>query len=177
MSEYLQKADEFLKSTGATITTKFIEHGKHFEDDKEPRDIYEVTISKGVRSFKVRFGQSIHHSGKYRLSTYAKNILKVNALHTTEEYQRAKKRGAQLGDPFLKHDIRLNVNFEEPNAYDILACLQKYDVGTFENFCSEFGYDVDSRKAEKVYKAFCEEFANVQKLFTDEEIERLQEIQ
>lgn len=64
-----------------------------------------------------------------------------------------------------------------PTAYDVLSCLQKYDVGTFENFCSEFGYSEDSRTAEKVYKAVCEEYLNVCKLWSDSEIEELAEIQ
>lgn len=64
-----------------------------------------------------------------------------------------------------------------PTAYDVLACLTKYDPGTFDNFCSEFGYDTDSRKAENVYKAVCKEYENVCRLFSDEQIELLQEIQ
>ena len=68
-----------------------------------------------------------------------------------------------------------NINY--PTAYDVLACLQKYDVGTFENFCSEFGYDEDSRTAEKIYKAVCKEYLNVCKLWSDSEIEELAEIQ
>lgn len=64
-----------------------------------------------------------------------------------------------------------------PTAYDILACLQKYDVGSFQDFFGEFGYDTDSRTAEKTYKAVCKEFEAVDKLFTSEQIEQLQEIQ
>lgn len=64
-----------------------------------------------------------------------------------------------------------------PNAYDILACLQKGDPGTFENFCGDFGYDQDSRKAEKTYHAVVDEWKNIEKLFTEEELELLQEIQ
>ena len=64
---------------------------------------------------------------------------------------------------------------EEPTIYDVLACLQKYDVGDFENFCSDFGYDNDSRAAERTYKAVCKEFAAVDRLFSDI-IEELQEI-
>lgn len=66
---------------------------------------------------------------------------------------------------------------QHPTAYDVLACLTKYEPGTFENFCEDFGYDTDSRKAEKIYKAVCKEFENVSKLFTPEEIEQLAEIQ
>jgi hypothetical protein len=65
---------------------------------------------------------------------------------------------------------------EEPTLYDVLACLQKYDVGTFEDFCNMFGYDEDSRSAERIYKAVCREYAAMQRLFTDEELEILAEI-
>lgn len=65
----------------------------------------------------------------------------------------------------------------EPTTYDILTCLQKYEVGTFENFCGDFGYDEDSRKAEKIYKAVCKEFTNMKKLFSNEELKVLALIQ
>lgn len=64
-----------------------------------------------------------------------------------------------------------------PNAYDVLACITKYDPYSFENFCSDFGYDVDSRSAEKIYKAVCKEWENIKQLFTEDQIEQLQEIQ
>lgn len=70
----------------------------------------------------------------------------------------------------------INAGSETPTMYDVLTCLQKSDVGSFENFCSEFGYDNDSRKAEKVYKAVCKEYEAVEKLFSDI-LEELQEIQ
>lgn len=57
---------------------------------------------------------------------------------------------------------------EEPSLYDVLACLTKYDVGTFEDFCSEFGYNTDSRNAEKTYKAVCKEYDAVCRLFPEE---------
>jgi len=64
---------------------------------------------------------------------------------------------------------------KEPEMYDILACLQKYDPETFEFFCSNYGYDEDSRKAYKTYKAVCKEWAAVERLFSDC-LEELQEI-
>lgn len=65
----------------------------------------------------------------------------------------------------------------EPTLYEVLACLTKHDPETFEDFCSEFGYDNDSRTAEKTYKAVCKEFNNIQRLFTEEELELLTIIQ
>lgn len=63
-----------------------------------------------------------------------------------------------------------------PTPYDVLACLQKNDPGTFEDFCSDFGYDTDSRKAERMYKAVVKEWNGVKRLFGDV-LERLQEIE
>jgi hypothetical protein len=64
----------------------------------------------------------------------------------------------------------------EPTLYSVLTCLQKYDVGTFEDFCSELGYDEDSRTAERVYKAVVKEFEAMRRLFTSEELEVLEMI-
>ena len=46
-----------------------------------------------------------------------------------------------------------------PSALDILHCIRldnPHDE-TFENWCSEYGYDTDSRKAEKMYRACIEQ--------------------
>jgi len=64
-----------------------------------------------------------------------------------------------------------------PNAYDVLACLTKYDPFDFECFCGDFGYDTDSRSAKKIYKAVQKEWAMVQALWNDNEIDKLSEIQ
>lgn len=46
----------------------------------------------------------------------------------------------------------------EPTAGDVLGCLILDATGyenarDFEDWCSEYGYDTDSRKAERIYKA------------------------
>ena len=65
---------------------------------------------------------------------------------------------------------------EEPSCYDVLACIEKYDPGSFDYFCDNYGYDTDSRKAEKVYKSVQKEYVNVYRLFYDV-MSQLQEIQ
>jgi hypothetical protein len=56
---------------------------------------------------------------------------------------------------------------EEPDLYDVFSCLTKYDPGDFENFCSDFGYDTDSRTAERIYKSVCKEWGAMNRLFPD----------
>lgn len=129
MSENEKQANKFLKSTGVRFEAKFLAFGKHFDDDKEDRDIYECKLINAYgREYVFKFGQSIANSGK------------------------------------------------TPTPYNVLACLTKNNPGDFENFCGEFGYESDSRKAFKVYKGVKREWKNIERLFSDKEIERLQEI-
>ena len=65
---------------------------------------------------------------------------------------------------------------KKPTMYDILACMTKYDPGSFENFCGEYGYDEDSRSEEKTYKAVCKEWDAVNRMFSSEALEEMSEI-
>jgi len=128
-TNYTEQANAFLTATGTTFKAVFFEHGKHFSDDTQSRNIYKIRLKNTKGSYTFKFGQSIANSGVI------------------------------------------------PTSYDVLACLTKSDPYTFEYFCSEFGYDSDSRKSEKTYKAVVKEWQNICRLFTESEIEQLQEIQ
>ena len=81
-------------------------------------------------------------------------------------------------------------NNKRPTCYDVLSCLTKYDVGSYHDFCNEFGYepyDYDynyirvngeyyNKDSYKTYKAVVKEYNNVMRLFSDV-IEELAEIQ
>lgn len=64
---------------------------------------------------------------------------------------------------------------EAISAYDILSCLQWYDIGEYWDFISEFGYD-PSEDSCKIYKAVKAEYEGLKALFTAEEMELLSEI-
>lgn len=69
----------------------------------------------------------------------------------------------------------------KPTEYDILACLEKYDVGTIDDFVSEFGFEVhkwaDVKRIENTYNAVVKEYQDICRCFTPEQIETMQEIQ
>lgn len=69
----------------------------------------------------------------------------------------------------------------EPNEYDILACLEKYDVGTIDDFVQEFGYEVnewaDVKRIQNIYNAVKRQYKSLCRCFTPEQIEAMQEIQ
>ena len=131
MSEYTEQAEQFLKRHGLKFKAVYIEHGKHFPDDKESRDIWRLSIHRGRRSFSVRYGNSL------AASDYGNT---------------------------------------PPRAYDLLACLTKYDPGTFANFCGDYGYSEDSISALRTYKAVCREWAKVSRFFTAGELAELADI-
>lgn len=166
MSEYEKKAMEFLQATGTTFKAEFAEYGKHFTDDKEERDIYEITLTKDGRKFVFKFGQSIAKSGQWIVKDF-------NLTRVFNDKNKAFEYAGKIGNRF---NVKTNPERKAPTAYDVLACLTKADPGDYDNFCSEYGYDKDSRKAFKTYKAVRKEWKNVERLFTDEQIQQLQEI-
>lgn len=185
-TDYQKQAQDFLNATGVAMEVKFKEYGKHFPDDKEDRDIYTITLKRGQRSFTFDFGQSIRSSGEWNLYGNSSKgvahrygdsfdgIPKISYVHPSYNGNEGKK-GAKLA---LYHpNWLLNPSFASPTDYNVLTCLTKHEVGTFEDFCSNFGYDTDSRKAENIYKAVLNEYQNVCMLWNEKEIEQLQEIQ
>lgn len=172
LTDYNVQALDFLNATNTEMTVEFIENGKHFDDDKHNRDIYKVTFKRGNRKFSVRFGQSLANSTKI-VDTVTGNEyttdggrLKGN-LRITDMAQYRSALGRELKD----------VKGTPPTAYDVLTCLEKYGYEDFEDFCATFGYDTDSRRAKKIFKSVQKEYDNVCKLWSDEEIEQLREIQ
>ena len=69
-------------------------------------------------------------------------------------------------------------NGKDPTAYDALSCIRSdaYTPEDFSEFCSEYGYDEDSRKAHKIFKLADKFGRRIRAFFSDEEIEQLSEI-
>lgn len=131
MNEYDQQAEDFLKETNTNFSVEFMRHGKYFPGDKESRDIYDITLQRGEKSYTFSFGQSM-----------------VNSEECIE-----------------------------PTPYDVLACLTKYDPGSFSWFCDDFGYSEDSDQAYETYKAVKKEYKELSNLYSSEELDLMGEIQ
>ena len=70
---------------------------------------------------------------------------------------------------------------KEPTAYDILACLDVDYTEDFNDFCEMFGYNdlplSEHDRVMNIYEAVKEQSEALQRLYTEEELEQLQEIQ
>jgi len=149
------------------------------------KDIHEG--KKDINSlFNIEFLQSRVDKAKEEVKTYNEDPKnKYNKLENT--YSLKIEKLTEILTKSVNNKIKELLNetileeqndvIIEPTNYDILTCLTKYDPDTFEDFCSEFGYDEDSRKALKVYEAVKKEFTDLCTLFNDEELTELAEIQ
>lgn len=83
-----------------------------------------------------------------------------------------RRRGKQYTYKFYDSVSHTNKNIK-PSEYDVLSCLTKYDVGSFEEFCSEYGYEIyndygrTNLTSKKVYNAVVKEYENVERIFGD----------
>ena len=166
--DYIKQAADFLEKTNTTIDKVFSHNGKHFDNDTQVRDIYKITIKRGNRQFHFNFGQSIINSQYYQ-DEVPNRTYSLDGKSRTGNFK--------IDDMQYSKDYCTLVKGKIPTDYDILTCLTKYNPGTLQDFCSEFGYDTDSKSAEKTYLAVKEEWKNVQTIWTDKEIELLIEIE
>lgn len=172
LTDYNAKALDFLNTTNTEMTVEFIENGKHFDSDEDNRDIYKVTFKRGNRKFSVDFGQCLVNSSKI-VDPVTGNEFTTNGRPLKCNLRVINMEAFKSG---LGRQLK-EVKGTAPTAYDVLACLEKYGYEDFKDFCDNLGYDTDSRSALKTYKAVQKEYNNVCKLWSDEEIEQLREIQ
>jgi len=152
MDEYIKQATDFLQKTYSKMKIEYVGLAVNKEwKEKEKRCLYEITLTSPRGSMTFDFWDSIRNT---RIRTMPFDAYNVQA----NKELAAKKKAAV------------------PSVYDVLACLQKCDPGTFENFCSDYGYDEDSRTAIRVYLAVQNEYTQLTRLFTPEQMEELAEI-
>lgn len=89
-------------------------------------------------------------------------VLKANGKTYTFYYSQG--YGYHHAEPVLASVLESLANDYDPNDM------------TFEEFCSNYGYDEDSRKAEKVYRALRKETQALDRLFGEEGMENLRDI-
>lgn len=179
MSEYTEQAEQFIAKHELEFRAVLIGNDcpTFCKDAEENRDMDKVTV----------FPRRTHIHGKHYRCTFSRKEKDHFAVDFWNSYADEQTNWVvdQRIQPWNYNQLPLVlVNLAKAagnkhvkvQAYDVLACITKSDPGTFDDFCSEFGYDTDSRKAEQVYYAVVKEWRNVQRFFTADELTELQEI-
>ena len=168
MDEYIKQATNFLQKAHTKIKIEYMGLAVNKEwKGKEKRCLYEITLTSPRDSMVFDFWDSIRNTEikTMTIEEYAEKRYQIpfSDLNQTEKMQ-------------AKKELAAKKKAAVPSVYDVLACLTKYDPGTFEDFCSDYGYDEDSRTAERIYFAVQKEYAQLARLFTPNEMEELAEI-
>lgn len=83
-----------------------------------------------------------------------------NKLHNTYSWELQNSKGEKTSGKF--YDSLYNTNKGIlPTAYDILACLQKYDIGTIDDFIQKIGLNctkISISQIRKTYKLVVKEY-------------------
>lgn len=158
-SEYTKQAEEFLTANSITFSASLIgsDCPQFCEDARKGIDMGEVNT----------YPRKTHIHGKHYRCTFNRSNAPTNAPFVVDFWN------SYADEEFNAKSLK---GKRKISAYDVLTSIQKSDVGTFEDFCSDFGYDSDSRQAEKTCHAVAAEWKRVKAFFTDAEIEAMQEI-
>lgn len=162
INEYQRQALEFLKETGTTCTIAYVGCLYNEDWDKTNKhDLYYVTLKNNRGEYTYKYWDSLYNTELNHMS-YGDYMIKYPNISSAYQANKELKK--------LQEKVKIK-------EYDVLACLTAWEVGTFEDFCDDFGYNSDSINAYKTYMAVCKERDGLRKIFTYEQLEMLSEIQ
>lgn len=182
VSEYEQQAIDFCDKNKVKISWTYRGHCDAWGDGKDHAKWCADVENYEGRVENFEFHQSLQNS-YYIIDPYSNFRMRKQPVPQEAQVEKWRIGGrVNFRTKTTRADIKgcwtsasLNANVKEPTAYDLLACLTKYDPGTLDDFCGEFGYDTDSKKATETYFAVQKEWQKVYRLFNGC-IEELQEI-
>jgi hypothetical protein len=165
MNEYHKQAEDFAAKYNVEMKATYLGHFKRLGDRSTAN--FRITLKRGKKEYSFDYSDSINDSWRYK--EFNKAWQKGLPMRLKEEYYPESAGRHSIGRWYVQSVV------PKPHLYDILSCIQKYDPGTFEDFCGDFGYDTDSRSAEKIYYAVRDEGRAIEGMFSDC-LDELQEI-
>lgn len=160
--DYVEQALNFCQQNKIYIHSRFLGCAPHFPSDTVSRNRYSVTFYhvpelKGFIAFEKWLVNAFNHGLGW--SDYC-NFVLSEFDHFAKNNPNAPTFKIVFGDSIANTETK-----KTPTFYDYLASLTHYDPETFTEFCSEYGYDEDSRKALETYLNVQKEWLGVRKVF------------
>jgi hypothetical protein len=149
--EIKNQVAQILEANNIKLVYKFVPFSKsRNKAAKSPSLNYKVKVLKGEREvLKTDYMMGCAYCPAYKIKLNKNCILMDKLLRAECETGLAHKLG--YGDSVLKTDEQII-----PDAADVFYSLvldsDAIDYSSFEDWAENFGYEVDSRKAEKIYK-------------------------
>lgn len=171
MNEYVKQAKDFLESCNATVDIKYA--GLEVPNwDGRYHCAYDCTIKTPKGEMRVHFYDSLANTEIHEM-TVNQYIERTYRYRASDAPYNVKVKAAK--------ELAAKKAEAVPTEYDVLACLQKYEVGDMDDFMAEFGYEIkctkDMTNFINTYNAVVKEYNDVRRCFTEEQIEAMWEIQ
>ena len=177
-SEYDIQAETFVKETNLNIKKIYTGHRFYFPGDKERRACFTIIVIRGNKSITFDYGNSIFKS--YMIKNWDNE-----KVISRKAYRPLNQRDLALKE--VNEDLKrlgpgryklLTESETAPSDYTILAtmAMESQCPDTFEDFCSDYGYDLDSITARDIFLKSLKIASDIKRLFNDEELDLLREI-
>lgn len=147
--EIRENVSALLAKAGVTYSAEFVPQSKSRNaTEKEPSLNWRVTLTGvPIAPLTTDYMQGIGHVPNYNALKGPKTTL------FNDGYLRNCAESGRYGNP----DSITRIPLSAPHAADVVQSLvldsDVINYGSFEEWAREFGYDEDSRKAEKTYQA------------------------
>lgn len=173
-----QERDEYIDSLGIEYSAVFVPFSQsRNKDDKDKSLNWLVTIKRNNQSLTTDYMQGIGHLPGY------KHFLGSVSDEANEQRQRLEigaEQGRKVRISFDRYVMPTTKLLDSPLLKDILYSLvvdsDCLDYSTFEEWADCFGYDHDSRSAEKIYRACLEIALKMRLMFGDDGLNKLREV-
>lgn len=160
---------------GLTYSAVFVPTRQPADKVQHPQLHWICTFTKGRQSMTIPYHQGCAHVPGYQ--QFHKNNYEKR-LHD-DMIREACETGIVRADWKLDSYKSRKVKQPEPTLTDVLYCLvmdsSVLNTSGFEEWASDCGYDTDSRKAEKTYRACLEQSLQLKSLIGQAALDTLQE--
>ena len=182
-AEEIQKLyDSFGLTCNVSPPTGKVE--KHFKNsthaiyDEWPHVEFTLTYEKGDQKFSAPYKMGV---GLFKIPArmpFWMNEHQQNMLYNIQQTPHGQWRNKKLWAETIAEVARQTKQGPKPAEVLAAYCADGLEAqeNSFEDWAGNFGYDPDSRKAEKIYTQCREQYFNVIRLIGQENVERMAEL-
>lgn len=176
MKEELENAVNELQ---LTYVAEFVPTKQPVDKVKDPQLHWSITLQRGQRKMTVPYHEGCGHVVGYQQfhkTPYDKRRHDEMVREVCETGIAYKNVQEFLSGRIFKRKTKQPV----PKLLDVLYCLVQdasvLDSGGFEEWASDYGYDTDSRAAEKTYRQCVDQSLQLRNLLDNDNLEQLRKL-
>jgi len=170
--------ESVIEQLGLTYTATFVPTKQPAETVRHPELHWVCTLTKGHRHMTIPYRQGCAHVigyQHYHKNPYERRLHDKMIRTACETGKYVIHKRAWLGELFIQSKAAQPA----PKLADVLYCLVLdacvLDTSRFEEWAENFGYDTDSREAEKTYRQCIEQSLQFKNLIGQAALDTLKE--